>query len=103
MSAGCLSAGCPESVTTRWPSECGDECDRASVTEKEKEDQMSTQTIEPWLREILRCPVTKSELVDGVGPDGTPELQAVEADAAGVRRAYRIEGGTLKTVGLLTI
>ncbi len=54
---------------------------------------MSTQTIEPWLREILRCPVTKSELVDGVGPDGTPELQAVEADAAGVRRAYRIEGG----------
>ena len=45
---------------------------------------MSTQTIEPWLREILRCPVTKSELVDGVGPDGTPELQAVEADAAGL-------------------
>ncbi len=50
-------------------------------------------TIEPWLREILRCPVTKQELVDGVGPDGTPELQALEPDANGVRRAYRVEGG----------
>ncbi|GAB97407.1 hypothetical protein BJY21_003764 [Kineosphaera limosa] len=52
-----------------------------------------TATIDPWLREILRCPVTKSELVDGVGPDGTPELQASQADADGVRRAYRVEGG----------
>ena len=50
-------------------------------------------TIEPWLREILRDPVTKCELVDGVGPDGTPELQATEPDANGVRRAYRVEGG----------
>ena len=50
-------------------------------------------TIEPWLREILRCPVTKQELIDGVGPDGTPELQALEPDAGGVRRAYRVEGG----------
>lgn len=50
-------------------------------------------TIEPWLREILRCPVTKQELVDGVGPDGTPELQALEPDANAVRRAYRVEGG----------
>lgn len=48
--------------------------------------------IAPWLREILRCPVSGSELVDGVGPDGTPELQATAADASGVRRAYRIEG-----------
>lgn len=48
--------------------------------------------IAPWLREILRCPVTGSELVDGVAPDGTPELQVVEADAQGVRRAYRVEG-----------
>lgn len=50
-------------------------------------------TIEPWLREILRCPVTKQDLVDGTGPDGTPELQALEPDANGVRRAYRVEGG----------
>ena len=27
------------------------------------------------------------------GPDGTPELQALEPDANGVRRAYRVEGG----------
>lgn len=53
----------------------------------------SPSTIEPWLREILRCPVTKQELVDGAGPDGTPELQAREPDSGGVRRAYRVEGG----------
>ncbi|MBO3129054.1 Trm112 family protein [Dermatophilus congolensis] len=54
---------------------------------------MSTTGIEPWLREILRCPVTQSELVDGTGPDGQPELQAKDADAQGRRRAYRVEGG----------
>ncbi|WP_040155797.1 Trm112 family protein [Mobilicoccus massiliensis] len=54
--------------------------------------QSGTSRIAPWLREILRCPVTGSELVDGVAPDGSPELQAVAADAAGVRRAYRVEG-----------
>lgn len=53
----------------------------------------NSTTIDPWLREILRCPVTKSELLDGTGPDGQPELQAKEADADGVRRAYRIENG----------
>ena len=26
--------------------------------------------IEPWLREILRCPQCKAELVDGTGPSG---------------------------------
>ena len=53
----------------------------------------ATPTIEPWLREILRCPVTKQELVDGVGPDGRPELQAATPDADGVRRAYPVDGG----------
>lgn len=53
---------------------------------------MTQTTIAPWLREILRCPVTGSTLEDGTGPDGTPELHATEADAAGVRRAYRVEG-----------
>ncbi len=33
-------------------------------------------TLEPWLRAILRCPVTGAELVDGVGPDGAPELHS---------------------------
>lgn len=53
---------------------------------------MSQTIIVPWLRAILRDPVTGGELVDGTGPDGTPELQAAEPDAQGVRRAYRIEG-----------
>ncbi len=36
--------------------------------------------IEPWLRAILRCPVTHAELVDGVGPDGEPELHSTDPD-----------------------
>jgi uncharacterized protein YbaR (Trm112 family) len=32
-------------------------------------------TIEPWLREILRCPKCKGELVDATGPSGAAELQ----------------------------
>lgn len=28
------------------------------------------ETIEPWLREILRCPRCKGELTDGQGPQG---------------------------------
>lgn len=35
---------------------------------------MSEKTIEPWLREILRCPQCKGELTDVHG-DGTTELQ----------------------------
>ncbi len=51
-------------------------------------------SIEPWLREILRCPVGHHELIDAVGPDGAPELQcAVECGEPGCRRAYRIDGG----------
>jgi uncharacterized protein YbaR (Trm112 family) len=36
--------------------------------------------LEPWLREILRCPVTGATLVDGVGPDGEPELHSTDPD-----------------------
>ena len=32
-------------------------------------------TIEPWLREILRCPQCKGELVDATDPSGAAELQ----------------------------
>lgn len=35
---------------------------------------MSEKTIEPWLREILRCPRCKGELAD-VDRDGGAELQ----------------------------
>lgn len=54
---------------------------------------MST-TITPWLREILRCPVGGHELVDGVGPDGSPELRCTQdCGGPGRRRAYRVENG----------
>jgi hypothetical protein len=36
--------------------------------------------LEPWLRDILRCPVTGAALVDGVGPDGSPELHSTDRD-----------------------
>lgn len=36
--------------------------------------------LEPWLRDILRCPVTGATLVDGVGPDGTPELVSTDPE-----------------------
>jgi len=45
--------------------------------------------IEPWLREILRCPQCRSTLSDGSGPGG-PELHCTNAQC---RRAYRIDDG----------
>lgn len=45
--------------------------------------------IEPWLREILRCPACGGELVDAQGPTHI-ELQCT-AESCG--RAYRIDGG----------
>ncbi|CAG7573908.1 hypothetical protein FB554_2074 [Barrientosiimonas humi] len=51
-------------------------------------------TIEPWLREILRCPVCHRELVDGTGPGGAPELHCTGTCAGeGQRRAYRVDDG----------
>jgi uncharacterized protein YbaR (Trm112 family) len=40
---------------------------------------MSMQ-IEPWVREALRCPVTGATLIDGTGPDGSPELHSTDAE-----------------------
>jgi len=40
---------------------------------------MSMQ-IEPWVREALRCPVTGAALIDGTGPDGSPELHSTDAE-----------------------
>jgi len=45
--------------------------------------------IEPWLREILRCPQCRSTLSDGSGPSG-PELHCTNAEC---RLAYRIDDG----------
>jgi uncharacterized protein YbaR (Trm112 family) len=40
----------------------------------------SPPALEPWLRDILRCPVTGATLLDGVGPDGSPELVSTDPD-----------------------
>jgi len=45
--------------------------------------------IEPWLREILRCPQCRSTLSDGSGPGG-PELHCTNEQC---RLAYRIDDG----------
>ncbi len=49
----------------------------------------SGSRIEPWLREILRCPQCKAELVDGTGPTG-PELQCTSPECG---LAYRVDDG----------
>jgi hypothetical protein len=46
--------------------------------------------IEPWLREILRCPQCRSELADDTGPDGGPELRCTDATCG---LAYRVDDG----------
>lgn len=50
---------------------------------------MSDSTIQPWLREILRCPADHTELVDGTH-DGAPELVCTNPEGA---HAYRIDDG----------
>lgn len=47
-------------------------------------------TIEPWLREILRCPRCRGELRDDTGPTGGPELVCAR-DTCGL--AYRLDDG----------
>jgi phosphomannomutase len=49
----------------------------------------SAPRVEPWLREILRCPQCRSKLSDGSGPTG-PELHCTNTAC---RRAYRIDDG----------
>ena len=46
--------------------------------------------IEPWVREILRCPVTGATLVDGHGPNGEPELHSTDEKTP---LAYPVRGG----------
>jgi len=40
----------------------------------------NTTGLAPWLRELLRCPVTGTTLVDGVGPGGQTELVSTDPD-----------------------
>ncbi|WP_407316892.1 hypothetical protein UQW22_10570 [Isoptericola halotolerans] len=39
-----------------------------------------TPWIDPWVRSVLRCPVTGSDLVDATGPGGAPELHSTDTD-----------------------
>ena len=36
--------------------------------------------LEPWARELLRCPVTGAPLVDGVDDEGRPVLVSTDAE-----------------------
>jgi uncharacterized protein YbaR (Trm112 family) len=36
--------------------------------------------LDDWVRDVLRCPVTGATLVDGVAPDGSPELVSTDPD-----------------------
>jgi uncharacterized protein YbaR (Trm112 family) len=48
------------------------------------------EALEPWVREILRCPVTGATLIDAVGPDGEPELHSTDPDRP---LAYPVRNG----------
>lgn len=48
---------------------------------------MTNETMEPWLREILRCPRCKGVLSDATGPK-SPELQCPQC-----RLGYPVEDG----------
>ncbi len=55
---------------------------------------MST-TVEPWLREILRCPACRSTLLDVTDPAGAPSLRcaADTTTVTGCGRTYRFDRG----------
>ena len=55
-----------------------------------------TTSIEPWLREILRCPACRSILLDVTGDDGAPGLRCARQapdPSTGCGRTYRFDGG----------
>ncbi len=52
--------------------------------------------IEPWLREILRCPACRSTLLDVTGDEVEPGLRCsgeAPDGSAGCRRSYRFDAG----------
>lgn len=53
-----------------------------------------TDAIEPWVREILRCPVGRHELVDTTNEVGEPVLECAEdCGGSGRRRQFPITDG----------
>ena len=51
----------------------------------------SQQTIEPWLRGIIRCPQCKGELTDAVHGSGDSEVAELRCSTC--KLAYAVEGG----------
>ena len=51
----------------------------------------SHQTIEPWLRGIIRCPQCKGEVADVAAAPGGAELVELRCDTCHL--AYPVEGG----------
>ena len=51
----------------------------------------SQQTIEPWLRDIIRCPQCKGEVTDVGAASGGPDVAELRCDACHL--AYPVEGG----------
>lgn len=50
--------------------------------------------LEPWVRQILRCPVGRHELVDVVDGAGEPVLECAEdCGQEGTRRQYPVRSG----------
>ncbi|WP_449385550.1 Trm112 family protein [Cellulomonas soli] len=43
-------------------------------------DTAAAPGLEPWARDLLRCPVTGATLVEGTGPDGQAELVSTDPD-----------------------
>ncbi len=63
--------------------------DPVAATDPAGASRPAAPRLEPWLREILRCPQCRSTLTDGSGPDG-PELHCTNALC---RLAFRVEDG----------
>ncbi|MDN5765324.1 MAG: hypothetical protein L0H96_09070 [Humibacillus sp.] len=55
--------------------------------------QPTRPTIDPWLREILRCPQCKGELTDAgsIGPEGEEGSAGAELHCGSCSLAYPIE------------
>lgn len=49
-----------------------------------------TSQLEPWVRDILRCPACRSTLSDGTAVDGSPQLVCGGETCA---LAYPVRGG----------
>ena len=55
---------------------------------------MARPDYDPWVREILRCPVGLHPLVDGEDEDGAAYLECAEdCGAPGQRRRYPVRDG----------